>query len=206
MGYSKSTDRVRKLMPYLAPLLEGKECAWKVQPGSDPERVAYRIREALHIAADNAKLFPELALAHSKYKVGLDRGMVVARLVTANQVEQVPLERGIPQVVEPPSRSLPTLDVFLQTKDVANFSSLLEGPKTATEIVDIWRKIEPNQPVNFPEANMPYRELYLLYKWAGLAQPRLMLMVEGASVTVAPYDADVAEYAWSPDDGKDTTS
>ena len=196
MAYSKSRTRLEAMLPHLALLQMGKECAWTVEPGRDPERVAYRIREALHIARLYPKEYPDLAVAHGSFIIKVEPGRVVAR--------RAPLPEfvALPEELTQESLDLPTANPLEVAGDLNKHmlrgDQELLGRKTVEQVIAKWEASTKNKPIHFPEAMMDDLALAQLYVWCEAQVPQLMILTAGRAVTLGILDPNVAEFAWRP--------
>lgn len=183
MAYSRSESTLKKMLPELQELALGRAQAWIVTQGT-PHEWAYKIREALFIARIYKDKYPELAKAAESFTVLVDGNRVDARRArnTTEAVALADVHTGINTGLELAGRSVS-----------------VSGAQSPFTIIEAWRKSQPsNQPMNFPQAALTEEALGILYKWAQSWKPPLMLMVDGASVTVGPADHHVIQYAWRP--------
>lgn len=183
MGYSRSIRTLEKVLGDLADLAMGKPQAWIIQ--GDPKAVqdwAYKVREALFVAALYPQAYPSLANAAKDYTIEVHGNRVEAR--RARQTTEFAAAAG---------------EGINTGQEIARRSVQTSGKQTVFLIVDSWRKAQPtNDPMHFPQAALSQEELGLLYKWAQAWKPPLMLMVDGEAVTIGPADKHVIKYAWRP--------
>ena len=172
MAFSESPVTVRAMLPYLGPLIEGRETQWRVADGA-ARWFAYRIREALFAARANPTLFPELATANFRIEViGRDEVRAIAK--------------GYPQV-EIVADEVPA-PALMQTE-----------AQTVEQIAQEWlRQGRTAEKLYFPNADLSQSDLLLLHEWA--QQHAVMFFENAGAVTLLPYDEATAEYAWSPED------
>lgn len=196
MGYSKARITVERRWSMLKPLAEGKECRWRVDPGEEVQH-AYKIREALYAAEHHPKAFPELSKARGRFEIQIERtGVVVARLKRAEtEVEVVvgsPEPESLPEA--PTQESNPTPQVSVDSTPITQ-----NGKQHALSVAEAWRKAQPFKgKLYFPEADLEEDQLKKIYKWA--EREDLLMFVSGKGLTLVPYDPELEEVAWEPED------
>lgn len=163
MGYSENPELLQSKMYLFTELREGKATRWTC--GSS--RVATKnfveqIHECLHIASVNPQRFPELARAKQAFRIHVIRpGLVEARPRTSASVVVTSSESFAPVV--------PTV-----------------GVKSAQEIINAWRDHMPSQdPIMFQQHKLDMLELTTLYDWCDSHEPRLMMLVGDAHLTLS---------------------
>jgi hypothetical protein len=189
MSYSKSLKTLQSRLPLLDKLQQGVGDQWVLSEHSDVDKFAYQIREALYIADLNAGLYPELALAHQKFRIEIvDRRTVQAVL------------RPEPTIVE--GRNSPTVTTHGLVHGEKSAPDLM-GPQTAASIIQAWHNMQPsNTPMHFPQANLDEDELERLYKWGMSRQPEWLLFVGlSGQLTLRMRQGNEGGNNWEPGDG-----
>lgn len=185
MGYSVSPETVERIQRELdlSVLAAGKPCKWQVT--KDPlvtRRKAFRIREALSIAARFPQTFPELARAAEHFAIHIvEDGLIEARWKVGKTESSVasttPTFGGETHGIPVPSVSL----------------------RSAGDVIDSWRRHLPSSdPLHFTSTALSPEELLVLYTWA--QENGLMLLVdsERETLTVSLIEPSVLEFAWHP--------
>lgn len=192
MGYRKNPDLVsqRKAADptLLADLERCKPTKWvTVKDAVVTERLAYRIRECLYIAARYPRRFPELAKASENFAIHIvEDGLVEARWKTGGT------ETGVQTW-----GSQQEGEVQGKIVSVTKYSTA-EGLKNA------WMEHLPSSdPLHFKQTLLSYEEMVDLYTWATHRTPRLMLLADepNEKITISLLDPTVLEFAWAPTPG-----
>lgn len=192
MGYSRSTSTVRKILPQLQMLAEGKPCRWETLPGK-AHRWATQVREALFIAARNAGEFPTLANAAQLYTIReVDDHTVVAER-TGNTPEAVVRTEAWEQN-KPPITPRQGMQPVTQTT--------LPSPRMASDIIAHWLRVQPtNDILSFPDAQLDDEEMTKLSNFMSTRTPAWMVLKSPteALITVAPDNTQIPrESKWPP--------
>lgn len=186
MAYSLNPALVVQRKHLLVDLAKGLPTSWRVSGGlEETRRVAYRIREALFIAARNPEKFPELARAYDSFSIHVvDDGLVEARPKSMPTVSY-----GAPEDTTP-----------IHGVGEASFRAVRQvGLSTADELITAWNAHQPSSdPLLFQRTTLSVDELTKLWAWAQ-HPPKRMILVGEDHVTLSLYEAEVAAIAaWSP--------
>ncbi len=191
MAYSRSpaTLDAMILSGQLSELAAGRGCRWRTPP-NESHRHAYKVREALFIAALYPDQYPELATAAQKFTIEVTSSREVQARLAKQTTEAATLATGIGQ----DGHVSPNTGLEKAGRAIAT-----AGPQSQFTIIDAWVKAQPNSdPMYFPQANLDEGQLTQLYNWATNCTPPLMLMVNGEAVTVSLVDRAVVQYSWHP--------
>ena len=182
MAYSRNPDAVEKIRHLLKPLEEGKECTWEA---SDPDKFAYKVREALYLAATHKERFPRLAQAAKDFTIKssyAQKKVWAARSPNATQTT-ILLGEGIPT----------------HGTEVAGRPHSIQGPQTAFSVIQAWKDRQPtNDPLYFPQAKLSAEDMLAVYRWSQKRTPKWLMFQTGDSLTLKPHQRDLEEYAWTP--------
>jgi hypothetical protein len=188
MGYSRSEKTLKDRLLYLNNLQEGKGDKWVLAVGIEPEKFAYKIREALHVASIFKEKYPTLAKAHADFKIEVvDRRTVQA----VYRPRQLGLVTGGESGV-----------VTHGLESAEKGPTTLAGQQTALSIIQAWHNAQPsNSPMKFPQASLERDELLKLFEWCNKRTPPwLMFVAEGGAITLSPHTADLDGLGWDPSD------
>jgi hypothetical protein len=186
MGYSESiaTLETRRAEGLLTDLEQGKGCSWTVRPGVRPADFAYKIREALWIASKHPIAYPELAKAHSIFKI---------EVIGPNKV-QARIKRS---TTEGAIIAGEANNTGLETAEKG--SGTLQGTQTADSIIQHWLDNQPsNASIFFPEAMLSEPDKLRLFNWASSRGWMFFEALNGA-ITLQREDPKTREFAWSPE-------
>lgn len=208
MPYNTDPRRLEQLIPYLAPLAEGRpNVEWQVTHGS-PNTVAYRIREALHIARLNPDKYPDLA------KNAPDYAIAVKGPTTVTARRKTPVNFAAPVetlIVQPTPTQGQEVDLASLRRQPVAFSApyptgsnansvgtfATDGPQTPDSIIEIWSKGgSVKRTLFFPDARLNNRGMCELWLWA--EKNNVMIMAAESAITLAVYDPSVAEFSFKP--------
>lgn len=180
MSYNTNPALVEARMGLLLELVAGRACRWHTSPDREStKRLEYKIHESLYIASLYPERFPELAAARRRFSISV---------VSPGVIEAKPRETG-------EAFATPIHGTAVAGKPVPTV-----GVTTAQGVIDSWLMHMPSQDaINFQQSTLPPEELKKLYTWAIEHQPKLMLLVGERTLTLSLFDADVAEYAWHPE-------
>lgn len=196
MAYSESKKTLDKIRPDLAQLEAGNACTWKLDGTISARRYAYKVREALYIAALYPTDYPQLAKYGPYFAIEVvDKDTVQARPKPGNQT-QVSI---LPQVSSSGSGAVVTQGLANQ----GTSPDELMGPQTALSVVDGWARIgAKNHKVRYPQAALTHPELVRIYEWSRRQEPVvLMFVTPTGGLTLKHRQADHEEnLAWSPED------
>ena len=185
MAYSTSLLTLQRMMPVIEKLETLEPISWQLEDHAAAYKLAYKIREALSIAKDNAKFYPRLAAAADHYAIKVDRESKQVRAIKAQRANLEGV-RGENYVVT----GLQTAGPPLSTA----------GPQTAETVINLWNASQPSSaPMHFPQASLTTEELNKLYTWAVAHRPRLMLFVADEALTVQHVDPELEPYAYKPE-------
>ena len=180
MGYSTNIKTLIPMLPYLQDIMRGEEfIAWDVRPG-EAKRWAYRIREAFSLASLHPDHSPLLTAQIGQYEI---------KEVSPTRVEA--RRRTTPLVVAVPIPASPPSANKVSILHGAQRNPPIPGPQSASSIVGALTGQTVIQPIHYSEAALSPEELAKLERWASAQEPKLMILVSGESVTVAPYDPEV---------------
>ena len=186
MGYSKSIDTLNKRLHLLELLKQGKECEWPCDVKSE-KALAYKIREALHIAGTIAtEEYPKLADAYLNFTI---RETGQGR-VTATRKE----------ISEP--RPLTNTKVDKRTVDHSHKTEQLRVSRfySLTQIISALKRVSPEQlPVHFPEVSLENDDLITLYNWTQKNTDYLIFWT-GDSITIHKHSDELEALAFNPED------
>lgn len=199
MGYSNNPDLVEARRDLLEPLTRGGPCQWQIAGGwHETRQAAFKIREALRIAAMYPARFPVLAEAASRYSIHVvAQGLIEARPRSVPNVETAPASSSLPDVSfvpqsqgidQPLGKEIPTI-----------------GMTTAEEVIRSWMYRGPsNDPLRLLGVALPQEELLTLWRWAESHTPKLMLLLNESNQTmvVSLHDMSMREYAFNPETRK----
>lgn len=194
MAYSRSEETLKTMLPYLSDIALGNPAAWNL-PAGDAHKFAYKLREALFISRLDGirQKYPELAA---------QAGLVTVEVVNETRVQ-------VKRTGNTPEAAVLSADLHAgnnQGYESMGRSIATVGKQSVFTVIEAWRKHAQQggstTPLHFPQAELGDNELFMLYNWAQNWKPRLMLMVDGASLTVGPVEADVEQYAWRPQGAK----
>jgi len=146
---------------------------WEVSPGS-ARRHAYKVREALFAAAENAERFPELAAMYGYYNI------VVESSSSVLAVPRVEREVKVQILVDTPS-----------TRVIADDELSCVG------VLQAWRQRREDK-VYLPNHSLTREDLVYLWQ-QGEAEGYVMFEIEGA-LTLTPRTEDLVPLGWNPDD------
>lgn len=189
MGYSRSRKTLDKMLPLLDKLKAGEGTQWHLAQGVEPERFAYKIREALHVASLFPDIYPELAAAANNFKIE-----IVDRLTV--QAVYRPAVLGLNNSGE----SAGVTVHGLESGDRGRVTHA--GEQTAMSVIQAWHNNQPsNTPMNFPQACLERDDLLKLHTWASKRTPPWIMLVsmEGA-LTLTPFRKDLEGLGWDPSD------
>lgn len=195
MPYSDSPTTLERIRPLLIKLELGQGDVFNAQPNVTAKKLAYKIREAFHIALLFPDRYPELAKAARTFKIQIvkpGKGGQVQAVLTDRQV-------GLPGYSDSNS------SVAVQGLEPAGPSPLkVMGKQNATSIIEHVLKVQTIQPSNaqmsWPEAGLARDEKVKLYTWAKKQTPPWILLIADDSVTLARKSRDITEdLDWDPE-------
>ena len=206
MPYSNDVERLERMLPYLAPVAQGKNAQWKITAGS-PNTVAYRIREALHIARLNPNSYPDLAKYANDYSISIVEGNTVrARRRTpqisppspvdnseslSDLVDRVEIDGNL--LRKEPNVEPRAFDAPVQSMN----SESTDGQQTPDSIISMWNKHQGiKRTLYFPEAELSEKQLAELFLWA--ESQTLMILVHEIAVTLAKKDPHLMDISYKP--------
>lgn len=179
MGYSKNPISLQRIEAALIPLKQGKPCAWD-RPDGDADRWAYKVRQALYIAARHPREFPELAEAAKRFKIMVLNDYLVQAVVS-----------GAPSEATLTSRE----SAMAQGLPVAGPPHEIAAVQTAEEIITAWRNAQPtNDKLHFPQAMLSDEELAVAAQFAAARTPAWMLLKTRPLVLGQPYSLTLAPH------------
>lgn len=195
MAYSRSESTLRRILPELQPLAEGRTHKWNTDNGR-AWWYAGKIREGLYIAREiYPHKYPKLALAAEHYTVEvLDDHTVQAR-PTANTPATAISDGDGPKGAEHPAPGYPTHGLEL----VGGVPRTIVGQKTATDIIAFCLRAMPtNDKLVFTEVELTNEELNQIARWAATRTPRWMLVWAPTEriATLGPWQPGIP--AWNP--------
>lgn len=188
MAYSESVETLKKILPLLQPLAEGRAWRWNVQGSA--KLLAYKLREGLYIARRNPKDYPELAAAAGQFQIKVvDQNTVQAvqkQVFTTQAVAGAEVNEGV---------------VVTGTEMVGKLHELV-SPSSAIEVIQFWTDGQPsNGPFTFPNSTLNLEEMTKLYRWA-IARKWLIFYNE-RRITLMRETRDLQGMNWAPEDGLD---
>jgi hypothetical protein len=188
MGYRNNPELVTERWDLLSPLEAGQEYRWAVKGDWDAtHRVAFKIREGLHIARRHPARFPKLASAAARMSIHIvEVGVIEARLRAVDSVESAPDYQRVPQQGGdiPVDKTVPSIAL-----------------PSADDIISAWNAHLPsNNPLTFKQTVLPLPELLRLHAWATTQHPKLMFLVgeHNQTIMLSLHDMSASEYSWSP--------
>lgn len=188
MGYSTNPAVLEDFLAEysLDDMKLGLPCAWEVS-GNQAQAFAYRLRQALYIAAANPELYPELAEAQRKYRVTVP---------TASRVEAIPSAVKAAKVSVVSERVATAVhggdEPFGRPSPQVRLDS-------AASVQASWQQRGPsNDPLHIRAHQLSYNELVKLYAWCEAHVPKLMMFEAGGSLTVAVREAGAHPHSWHP--------
>lgn len=191
MGYSESRKTLDKIRPMLVNLESGKGDIWRTAPGQTARSLAYKIREALRIAALHPETYPQLAAAAKVFKI---------QIVDHSRVQAVLTDRqtGLPGFSEGGV-------VIHGLEDAAASPLKVMGQQSAARIIEHIINTQTIQPTNsqfsFPEARLSREEKIRLHNWCRKQTPPWIMLVADDAITVSRKSRDITEdLGWSPED------
>lgn len=170
MGYSKSIRTLQAIAPKLAMLAAGKPTTWRVQGAGQADLFAYKVREALWIAANHHQQFsPSLARAYHNFKIVVDGEFVRAKLGASVAVEQPsPIAPGFQHAMD---QFVNYPELPIESRGM-NSSQTCVGPQDLAAVIQFWIDSQPsNAEISVVEANLSNEELNQLFTWARNLQP-----------------------------------
>ena len=191
MAYSRSEETLKKMLPELQNVSQGRTQKWSVVPGQAWWK-ASKIREALFIAREIfPHKYPTLALAAKSFTVEvLDSATVQARPMANTPATAISDGEG-PGPTEHPSPDVVPIHGLEVASSVPH---TVVGMKSASDIISFWLRAQPtNDKLVFTEARLSDAELNMLAKWAALRTPAWMVVVAQAEgiVTLSPYQPGI---------------
>lgn len=171
MPYNTSRRVVERNRGYLDAMVNARRTlTW---PTTNPEKLAYRVREALAAA----RKYPEYGLYHELsifYKIRVMSGWVEAEYIGPAPEQTTP-------------------------SSLANMS--VEEVEDANGVVGACIKFgSRTDELHFPNAVMEKNELHAVYSWGRNNKPRWKLIAHGdKGVTMTRKDVEEA-FLWTPDD------
>lgn len=196
MAYSRSAATVEKILPHLAPIIEGRTHKWDV-PSGRAWWWAGKVREAFHIARTiYPNKYPRLAVAASHYTVEvLDDHTVQARPTANTPATAIGTGEGLVETETSRSDVTPIHGLEI----AGGVPRTIVGMRTATDIISFWLQAQPtNDKLVFTDTRLDDTELDQLARWANARAPRWMVVVsrnEGI-VTLSPFQPGIP--AWTP--------
>lgn len=196
MGYSTNPETIENRRDLLGPLMEGQATEWQVNTGTEG-RVAYQIRECLHLAKQHPNKYPTLAKMADHIEIRVHPGLVVAlpsapRQAADARVRPYTGDRSTAPQGSPTAASGSRTQVQAPTGEVP-------GPQSVDSIIGAWMHQAPHRnPIVFPQAGLDADDMRRLFKWA--QTERVLLFYDHPSVTVRPYDEDLFDFAFNPDE------
>lgn len=174
MAYSSSPLTVERMLPYLEPLVEGRETFFRTEPGRS-RWLAYKLREALAVAREHPERFPELARLDFRFEVDSSR-----------EVRAVPRDQTSIEVLSAPRPS------------AARMNTLSVG--SAQDVIDHWEALSEaaRTKVYMPNADLSPNELHRLWQWA--SEAGVIFFENAGALTLMPLDEELAPLAWGPED------
>lgn len=179
MGYSKSritlNRRIKEFPSFFDTLARGRPARLVEKPNS-ADTNAYKVREALHIAALHAQHYPELAQAAGRFVVEiLDDRTIQARIKEGSN------ETAVSVLGETPTQTP-------QAAGAPEAPQIVVGLRTATDIIShCLRRFPTNDPFHFPDAQLDDGELAKVWRWCRtLHPPRVIIKPKGTNaITIA---------------------
>jgi len=191
MPYSTNPDRLVQLLPYMAHLIQRRDCFWNLEGRKVTAQVfAYRIREALTIARLHPDKFPQVAAIADDVVVEVDNHCVLAKF---GKVLNAPLPQSI-------------ADYAAQQAQFASerpFVAPMQIRYTLETVSALWAKRQGSS-VNLPAYIPTNDELLRLYDWASVQEPPVMLMPSDAALTLVAHDDELEGMNWTPDEMEDS--
>lgn len=182
--YNTSTKVVRRLERYLQDMDEARRSVeWAT---SDPDRLAYRIREALAAAREHEDEFPSYAELQHLFQIQSREGKVRARYIGIDQIEdQEPGSTSASPTPSGPERM--TVDHELVS---------------ATGVVGAALKFKnSSEELFFPNARLSTDELTAVWRWTQGNDWKL-IEHEGKGLTLTKGEVSEA-LLWTPEEGED---
>jgi hypothetical protein len=179
MGYSKSRETLEKMLPQLDQIASGNPCVWVVD--GDPHAFAYKVREALYIAKLYRLDYPSLAQAASIFTIKIERPNRVLAVRAEETHAYITVTGEDHEVIEVRKENLRK-----------------QRPQTATTVMQAWLENPSAKQIHFPEAKLSRADLEALYQWS--TKRELIFFNAGDGLTIQPYEKDLAEFAWNPED------
>lgn len=182
MAYSTSTKTLERMKELLQPLKQGP-CRWTAPTDGGSIRpaqhLAYKLREALHVAQLYPDQYPEFAELAHKYKIVI---------ISPTEVEARPL------------LSVAKVSVTVGASQQAVQEASTSGPQSAESIIQLWTKLQPSEAIlHFPEAKLKSAGLLRLHKWA--QSMGWIFFESGGAITLKkPVDERETDLAWTPED------
>lgn len=168
MGYSKNPATVRKIEKELQSLARGQPTSWTRPDEISADRWAYKVHEALWIAARNPGLFPGLAQAHKSFSIVVEGNVVRATVRPTTEIVGV----------DPP--------VVSAELSPRSASRTLAGASSVEEIVQFWLNAQPtNDELVLVDAYLTNPEFNELVKWSrGLTPAWEVFHVKGTATII----------------------
>lgn len=179
MAYSMNPITVERFEPILRPLVTSSEVTWRTKPGR-ARWLAYKVREALHVASLYEDRFPELA-----------RLDVRVQVLSAERVRAVARER----------EEINVDDTVVESSVSRPRTAAETGSQSVEDVIARWELRSPLEDrVYFPEANLDPDSLKRLWLWAEGTD--VLIFDSAGALTLLPRSGneDAAEYAWTPEE------
>lgn len=191
MAYSDSPETLRKILPLLQPLAEGK--SWRWSAPDNARMLAYKLREGLYIARTHPTEFPELAQAAGQFRI---------EVVNKDTVQAVQKRQFTTEAMAAADAGNTSAAVVVTGTEMAGKLHELVAPESAIRIIQFWMDAQPsNGPFSFPRSTLNMEEMTKLYNWA-TARKWLIFYAEGR-ITLHRPTKDLEGMEWTPADGLD---
>jgi hypothetical protein len=207
MGYSTSERTLLRIRSKLHRIEQGDEQQWYVREEGRNNYLAYKIREALYIAATHyPKKYPQLALAAKKFEIRISGKTAVIARLRPEMISDMTLEVQAAvddPIVEPTTKELiaEMEDTLPTTEEESGEMMTVDGEMTDPFlVVQACMDIPSGTRIYIPEGKLNVSALTMVYKWAKKQQPPRMILAEPGEegITIAIADPEMEEFEWKP--------
>lgn len=186
MGYSRNIQTLIDRLKWLGELQQGRACHWDLGENSDPQKFAYKVREALHVAKLFREAYPALAEAADNFTI---------EVIGPRQV-QARRKKGVTDVQVLTGEARPVSGLETLGKHEA---PQLVG--AAAVIEHVIRQQPSNDKHNFPMVSLTNEDLVRIWRWCQSQTPKWLMFVAGnGALTITRWTRDMADLSWSPAD------
>ena len=195
MGYSRSRDVLRQMIPQLKQVLDQEIKGWELDDQQQARTWAYKIREALKIASLYPEEFPEYARMAQNYKVIERSQYVLLELKERRQVTPV----GIKGVLRVPTTSVGPTAKVVSEEELAAPHTDVQVDKSVENMIAICSATKREREV-FRNAKLSNTDMIRLYEWAQAQEPKWMIFSAMGDVTLRHWTSEYEGTDWTPED------